>query len=139
MFGTVLILLSLLLGAVAHPSPALRDTTLLLSRQDNGETGIGPIAPGCESACNPLVPVYEHASVNDASVTCVGNTLNQVVACSTCEFKVLGFSQSEIDDKIKGLKDVCAAATSNNNGCGRLAAGGGMLGSVLVGLALVVL
>ncbi|KAJ7872894.1 hypothetical protein B0H14DRAFT_2570095 [Mycena olivaceomarginata] len=115
MFGTVLILLSLLLGAVARPSPALLGTTLLLSRQDDGKTGIGHI-------------------------TAVAN-LHATRWCqyTSCELKVLGLSQSEIDDKIRELKDVSTAATPDDSGCGRLAAGGGMLGSVLLGLTLVVL
>ncbi|KAF7343236.1 hypothetical protein MVEN_01755000 [Mycena venus] len=111
MFGPAIILSSLLLASpiVARPTANPLGTSLLLNRQGQ-VTGIGPIAPGCETPCNPLVSVFANSSVQDPTVTCASNVVNQVAACASCELGVLGFDQSSIEAGLSNFKDECAAA-----------------------------
>ncbi|KAJ7908372.1 hypothetical protein B0H13DRAFT_2331468 [Mycena leptocephala] len=109
MLTVVILLFSLLLAspsAVARPSPTTLGTSLLFNRQGQ-DTGIGPIPPGCEAACNPLVPVFADQSIDDPTVVCASGVRGQVEACYSCEAGVLiGSDKATIQDVLSNLEAV---------------------------------
>ncbi|KAF7362923.1 hypothetical protein MVEN_00643300 [Mycena venus] len=101
-----------------------------------GPTGLGPIAAGCQAQCSPLVPVFADTSAQNVDVSCRSDVVNQFNTCASCEFAVLGFNQTAIQNTIDQFNTTCNAL---KNGGGRLTSGVGILGSLSVGIALLML
>jgi len=102
-----------------------------------GPTGLGPIAAACQAQCSPLVPVFANVSAQDLDVSCRSDVAKQFNACASCEFSVLGFNQTAIQNTINQFNTTCS--TRPKNGGGRLTSGVGILGSLSVGIALLML